>query len=134
VAAPGLGGLRERARRLRREVVALWFAYRDPDTPVAARLLAMVIVAYALSPIDLIPDFIPVLGFLDEVILLPGLIYLTIKLIPAHVMERSRENAAAWLGRAGTRWANWAAAGAIVLIWMALLWLAWRMLTPVLPD
>jgi uncharacterized membrane protein YkvA (DUF1232 family) len=94
----------------------------------------MVIVAYALSPIDLIPDFIPVLGFLDEVILLPGLIYLTIQLIPAQVMERSREKAAAWLGRAGTRWASSAAAGVIVLIWMALLWLAWSTLAPVLSD
>ena len=132
--APGLRGLREWARKLRCEVVALWFAYRDPDTPLPARLLAMVIVAYALSPIDLIPDFIPVLGFLDEAILLPGLIYLTIKLIPAHVMERSRANAAAWLGRAGTRWANWVAAGVIVLLWMALLWLAWSTLAPVLPH
>ena len=83
------------AAALTREVIALWFASRDPRTPLAAKVLALLVVAYALSPIDLIPDFIPVLGYLDEVVLLPGAIYLILKLIPAQVTdglarERSR--------------------------------------------
>ena len=63
------------AQRMKRTSVALWFAYRRPETPLVAKLVCMLIVAYALSPIDLIPDFIPVLGFLDELLLLPGLIW-----------------------------------------------------------
>ena len=124
--------LRDWARALKRDVVALWFAYRDPRTPIIAKLLAMVIVAYALSPIDLIPDFIPVLGYLDELILLPGAIWLTLKLVPADVLAASRERAATWLAGNKARPKNWVAAGAIVLIWLALVGLAWRAMQPML--
>jgi uncharacterized membrane protein YkvA (DUF1232 family) len=123
--------LRSWAKALKREVVALWFAYRDPRTPWFAKALAMVIVAYALSPIDLIPDFIPVLGYLDELILLPGAIYLALKLIPAEVLEAARGRAAGWLDRS-SKPGSWLAAGVIVLIWLALAWLAWRALAPLL--
>jgi uncharacterized membrane protein YkvA (DUF1232 family) len=122
--------LREWAKALQREVVALWFAYRDPRTPWFAKLPAMLIVAYALSPIDLIPDFIPLLGYLDEVILLPGAIYLTLKLIPAAVLASSRERAAHWLATSNAKPRSWLAAGVIVLIWIALLWAGWRVLAP----
>jgi uncharacterized membrane protein YkvA (DUF1232 family) len=124
--------LRDWARALKRDVVALWFAYRDPRTPLLPRVLAAAIVAYALSPIDLIPDFIPVLGFLDEMILLPGAIYLTLRLIPAGVLASARAQAAEWLAGRHPSPKNWIAAGVIVLVWGVLLWLAWRAAVPLL--
>jgi uncharacterized membrane protein YkvA (DUF1232 family) len=124
--------LRDWAIALKRDVLSLWFAYRDPRTPLLPKVLAMAIVAYALSPIDLIPDFIPVLGYLDELILLPGAIYLTLKLIPAEVLAESRQRAAQWLAGNKAKPKSWAAAAVIVLIWCALVWLAWRALAPLL--
>lgn len=82
--------LRQQAARLRLEVYALYLAARDAQTPWYVRVLVVVIVAYALSPIDLIPDFIPVLGLLDDLVLLPLAIALAIKLTPVAVLERSR--------------------------------------------
>jgi uncharacterized membrane protein YkvA (DUF1232 family) len=86
---------RAQARRLKREIAALSIAIRDPRTPWYARLLAAGVVAYALSPLDLIPDPIPVLGYLDDVILLPLAILLVIRMIPAAVMVDARHRAAA---------------------------------------
>jgi len=80
----------ERARTIKNEVFALVIAYRDPRTPWYAKTWALVVVAYALSPIDLIPDFIPLLGYLDDLILLPLGVALAVKLIPAGVMEEAR--------------------------------------------
>jgi uncharacterized membrane protein YkvA (DUF1232 family) len=127
---PRLQRLREWADALKREVVALWFAYRDRRTPLLPKLLAMLIVAYALSPVDLIPDFIPVLGFLDELILLPSAIYLTLKLVPAEVLHDARDNAAKWLSGNNPKPRNWIVAGLIVLLWCGLLWLGWRAVAP----
>lgn len=124
--------LREWARALKRDTVALWFAYRDPRTPLPPKLLAIVIVAYALSPIDLIPDFIPVLGYLDELILLPAAIWLALRLIPAGVLADARTRAAEWLAGRQAQPKNWIAAGVIVLAWCGLLWLAWRAIAPLL--
>ena len=81
---------KERARALKNEILALVIAYRDPRTPWYAKAWALVVVAYALSPIDLIPDFIPVLGYLDDLVLLPLGIALAVKLIPAGVMADAR--------------------------------------------
>lgn len=77
--------LKERAKKLKADVPTIFLALKDNDTPILAKILAGVIVAYALSPIDLIPDFIPVLGYMDDVILLPALIALTVKLIPGYI-------------------------------------------------
>ena len=85
-----LDTLREKARRLRDEIRALVLAYRDPRTPWYARACAALVLAYALSPIDLIPDFIPVLGHLDDLVLIPLGIALTVRLIPAQVMQDAR--------------------------------------------
>ncbi len=82
------------ARRLKREILALTIAVRDPRTPWHARALGLVVVAYALSPIDLIPDFIPVLGLLDDAVLLPLGIWLVVRLVPAAVLEDARRLAA----------------------------------------
>jgi len=88
-----LDRLRERARRLKREVLALYLACRDPRTPWYARAVAAAVVAYALSPIDLIPDFVPVLGYLDDLVIVPGGLMLALKLIPGPVLAECREQA-----------------------------------------
>ena len=123
--------VREWARRLKAETLALYLAARDPRTPWYARLLVAAIVAYALSPIDLIPDFIPVLGYLDELILLPVGLALALQLIPTGVMADARERARAEL--AGARPRSRVAAAIIVAIWLTAAaalaaggWYAWR--------
>jgi uncharacterized membrane protein YkvA (DUF1232 family) len=88
-------GLRDWARALKRDVIALYIASRDPRVAWYAKALAVMVAGYALSPIDLIPDFIPVLGYLDDLILLPIGIWLALKLIPRPVMAECREKAAA---------------------------------------
>jgi uncharacterized membrane protein YkvA (DUF1232 family) len=122
--------LREWARQLKSEVVALWFCARHPRMPYIAKALAAALVAYAFSPIDLIPDFIPVLGYLDELILLPIGIWLVLKLVPPDVLAECRDQAARWLEekKPGPR-SRLAATLIVVLIvafWLATLWLAWR--------
>lgn len=112
--------LRAWARRVKREGVALWFAARDPRTPLVPKLLAGLVVAYALSPIDLIPDFIPVLGYLDDVLLLPALMWLAIRAIPQPVMADCRLRADAWLAAGQGRPRSVMGAAAIVAVWLAL--------------
>ncbi|MDN3919003.1 DUF1232 domain-containing protein [Roseateles violae] len=123
-----LGLLKRWALALRSEVIAVFFAARDPAAPLLPRLLALFIAAYALSPIDLIPDFIPVLGLLDELILLPLGLWLVLRWMPAAVMQRARARAAALLEKPR----SWLAAAAIVLLWLLLLaaLLAWLGLWP----
>ena len=109
-----LAGWRARVKALKTEVVAIAFAARDPRTSWLVRLLVLATVAYALSPIDLIPDFIPVLGLLDELILLPLALALAVRLIPAEVMAEARARSH------GQRLApNRTAAAVIVLLWLA---------------
>jgi uncharacterized membrane protein YkvA (DUF1232 family) len=113
--------LRELAGRLKRDVMTLWFAWRDPATPWAARLLIAGVVGYALSPIDLIPDFVPVLGLLDDLILLPLLIWLALRLLPPDVLAASRARAQAWQAEQLARPRSIAGAAVIVLLWFAAL-------------
>ncbi len=116
------------ARRIKRDGVTLWFANKHPQTPFIAKALALFVVAYALSPIDPIPDFIPVLGLLDEALLLPGLIWIAIRLVPDHVLEECRAQAAAWMEKEGrkprTKWGIVLAA----CIWIAVSWALWHYL------
>jgi len=88
-----LNTIKDWARRLKRDVVALWIAARDPRVPLAAKLVAGGVAAYALSPIDLIPDFIPVLGYLDDLLLVPLGIMLAIRLVPQEIMAQARAEA-----------------------------------------
>jgi len=122
--------LREWVHQLKAETLALYLAARDRRTPWYARLLVAAIVAYALSPIDLIPDFVPVLGLLDDVVLIPLGIALALRMIPAEVMAEARERARAEL--AGARPRSRAAAAVIVAIWVGAVVLtgvvAWRAL------
>lgn len=90
---------RSRAGLLKTEVITLYFALRHPRTPMLAKLIAGLVVAYALSPIDLIPDFIPVLGYLDDIIILPAGIALVLRLLPASVLAECRARAQALTGR-----------------------------------
>jgi uncharacterized membrane protein YkvA (DUF1232 family) len=116
--------LKNWAAILKRDVMTLWFACRDPRTPWYARVLTMLIVAYALSPIDLIPDFIPVLGYLDELILMPVGIYLVMKLVPAEALADARAKARSWVESRQPKPRNWVAAAVIALVWVLVLWAA----------
>jgi len=115
--------LRDGLKNLRKEIplqsYALYLACRDPRTPWYAKVLAAAVAAYAFSPIDLIPDFIPVLGYLDDLIIVPLGIALAIRLIPAEVLESCREQARQRLAK-GTPTSR-AAAIVIVVIWIAVL-------------
>lgn len=106
--------LKRRAKQLKREVSALALAYKDPRTPWYARAVVAVIVIYAISPIDLIPDFVPVLGYLDDLILVPLGIALALRLIPPNVMAECREQALLAEGRP----TSWVGAIIIVAIWL----------------
>ena len=120
--AINLLALKTWAKAIKRDVVALYFAARDPRVPSYAKLLAGLIAAYALSPIDLIPDFIPVLGYLDDLIIVPLGIMLAVRLIPAPLMAEHRQAAL----EAERKPRSYAAAAMIALIWLAsagaLLW------------
>jgi uncharacterized membrane protein YkvA (DUF1232 family) len=110
-----LHGFKNRVRRLKRDTIALYLAARDPRTPWYVRVLAGVVVAYALSPFDLIPDFIPVLGYLDDLILVPAGIALVLRLMPAEVMTDCRALANARAERPISR----IGAAAMICIWLA---------------
>lgn len=112
------------ARLIKRDVLALWIAARDRRTPVLAKLIAGAVAAYALSPIDLIPDFIPVLGYLDDLVIVPLGILLAVRLIPPPLMQEFRDQAAVRerpVSRAGQI--------AIISLWLLALvlvaWLLW---------
>lgn len=110
--------LREWAKRVKRDGVTLWFAARHPATPWYSKAMGVAVVAYALSPIDLIPDFIPVLGYVDDVILLPALIWLAIRMIPAPILAECRGRADQWMKTEGVKPASRIGAVLIVAIWI----------------
>ena len=108
--------LKERAKKLKTDIPAIFLALKDKETPIIAKIFAGITVAYALSPIDLIPDFIPILGYLDDVILLPAFVALTIKFIPNDILDKKRK-------LSERMWENgkpkkWYYAIPIVLIWI----------------
>ena len=120
------GKLNDWAKRIKRDGLTLWFAGKHPATPWYAKALGLFVVAYALSPIDLIPDFIPVLGYLDDVLVLPGLIWLTIRLLPPEVLADCRDRADEWVKTQGSKPRSRVAAFVIVLVWIgcaAALWI-----------
>ena len=120
-----LAALKAWAKRLKREVVALWIAARSADTPWFARLIALLVAAYALSPIDLIPDFIPVLGLLDDLLIVPLGIALAVRCIPSALMACYRAEAAERAERPSSRagviivMVLWAVGLGACLYWLA---------------
>jgi uncharacterized membrane protein YkvA (DUF1232 family) len=116
-----LQSLKQRAKKLKSEAQVLMIAYKDSRTPLSAKILIGITVGYLLSPIDLIPDFIPVLGILDDLVIVPALIALSIKLIPDNVLYEAREQ----LKNNPQRYKknNWLFAFVIILIWLLILYI-----------
>lgn len=110
--------LKALAVALKQDVLMLWFAIKNPQTPLAPKLISGFAVAYALSPIDLIPDFIPVLGYVDELLILPALIWLAIRFIPATIIQQSRLEAEKWRVQSGQKLIGFIGAAFIVLLWI----------------
>lgn len=114
---------KRRVKLLNNEIKALYIAYRDPRVPWYAKAFMAGLIAYAISPIDLIPDFIPVLGYLDDLVIVPAGIYLALKMIPRGIMDECREKAAS---NPFSKRAKWVMAGIIVLIWILIIFLVVR--------
>lgn len=112
--------LRTWARRIKRDAVTLWFAGRDPRTPLFVKALCAFTVAYALSPIDLIPDFIPVLGYVDDVLLVPALVWLAVRLLPQAVVDDSRAKADDWMANEGRKPESRAGLWLVLGVWLAI--------------
>jgi uncharacterized membrane protein YkvA (DUF1232 family) len=114
------------ARTLKNDGMTLWFCCRHLGMPLLPKVFALIVVGYFLSPIDLIPDFIPVIGYLDELVLLPVCIYLILRMVPAPVLSESRARAAAWFEARHPKPRNVVAALVIVLVWLLLLGWLWN--------
>jgi len=117
-----IAALKARARELRQHTLTVYYAARDPRTPLWVRLLAVIVAAYALSPIDLIPDFIPVIGYLDDLVLIPLGLALVVRLTPPDVMAAARAQAQ----QAAARPVNYFAAAVIAGVWCLVAWLCVR--------
>jgi uncharacterized membrane protein YkvA (DUF1232 family) len=108
--------LKQAARRLKNEIVVLGVVYRDPRTPWYARVVIFLVIAYTLSPIDLIPDFIPILGYLDDLVIAPLGIALAIRLVPKEVFTEARKNVASQPESTGI--SGWWMGGLVIVIWI----------------
>lgn len=113
--------LKEQAKKLKQKIPAVFLSLKDKETPLLAKIIAGITVCYALSPIDLIPDFIPLLGYIDDIILLPAMISLTVKLIPQEVWEKN-------CALSKNLWKDgkvkkWYCAIPIIAVWMLVIWL-----------
>lgn len=112
--------LKEKAKKLKIEIPAVFLSLKDKDTPFIAKLFAGIAIAYALSPIDLIPDFIPIFGYFDDIVLLPVLILITIHFMPRNVWEKN-------LALSGNMWNNglpkkWYYSIPIILVWLLIVY------------
>lgn len=121
-----LAPLKAWARRLKLEVATLYFVCRHTNTPWPVKVLGLLVVAYALSPIDLIPDFIPILGFLDEAVLLPALVWLAVRLTPREVLAECRAKAQERLVAQSRLPRSYAGAAAVVIIWVGVAYGFWQ--------
>ena len=116
----GIGSWKEKVKRLKTDVYALYLAFKDRGTPWYAKAFIILVVAYALSPVDLIPDFIPVIGYLDDLILVPAGIYLAIKIVPGDILTECRKRAVT--EKLSTK-ARIIAAAVVILTWLLVLYL-----------
>jgi uncharacterized membrane protein YkvA (DUF1232 family) len=119
---PMLTALKAQAKQLKQHTLTVYFAARDPRTPMLVRALALLVAAYALSPIDLIPDFIPLIGYLDDLLLIPLGLALVVRLTPPAVIETARVQAQ----QAGSKPVSYGAAAFIIGVWLIILWLCAR--------
>jgi len=120
-----LSSWKARAKTLKREVYALYLCSRHPNTPLYAKLCALIIVAYALSPIDLIPDFIPVIGYLDDLVVIPLGITLLIRILPEDVLRECRQKAQH--SPPAKKMKSWAGAFVIMCIWAVAIYVSFRL-------
>jgi uncharacterized membrane protein YkvA (DUF1232 family) len=116
---------KQKAKLLRSETHALYLAYKDPRVPWYAKVLMAAVIGYALSPIDLIPDFIPVLGYLDDLIIVPTGVFLALKMIPKEVLEECRQRAKSEPTSSKTKWI---AAFVIVSVWLVTIYLLFMLI------
>ena len=114
--------------QLKQDILVLWFAIRSPDTPTIPKILAFLAVAYAFSPIDLIPDFIPILGYVDDLILIPIMVFLILKIIPNTVLQTARVEANEWLFQNKVKPTNRYGLIIIFFIWFLMGWLLFEYL------
>ena len=115
---------KKRAEQLKTDLPAVFLCMKQKDTPVLAKIVGMLAVAYALSPVDLIPDFIPVLGYLDDLLIVPALITWMIRLVPPAVMHRCREQAQGmWQDGRPKKWYY---ALPVLILWALILWWLWQ--------
>ncbi len=116
------------AKQVKRDAVMLWFARKHPDTPLLAKIVCLLAVLYALSPIDLVPDFIPVLGYIDDALVLPAMIWLAVRLLPQPVLVLCRQQADDWMAIQGARPRSYLGAVLVVTLWGLLAYLCWRLI------
>ncbi len=114
--------------QLKQDILVLWFAIRSPDTPTIPKILAFLAVAYAFSPIDLIPDFIPILEYVDDLILIPIMVFLILKIIPNSVLQTARVEANEWLFQNKVKPTNRYGLIIIFFIWFLMGWLLFEYL------
>ena len=114
------------AKSIKRDAVMLWFARKHPDTPLLAKIVCVVAVLYALSPIDLVPDFIPILGYIDDALLLPAMVWLAVRLLPPQVLVLCRQQADDWMKQRGFKPRSYVGAVIMVAIWCLIGYLCWR--------
>ena len=112
-------GFKDTSKKIKTDIPAIFLSLKDKDTSIIAKVFAGITVAYALSPVDLVPDFIPVLGYLDDIILLPMLVALTIKFIPQDVLERNRKQAEGMWQEGKPK--KWYYAIPIIVIWLIII-------------
>lgn len=119
--------LKIKAEALKKEVFALFIAFKDQRTPWYAKVFSALVLAYAFSPIDLIPDFVPFLGYLDDLVIIPAGVAVALKMIPENVMLEARKQAETQLQEGKSL--GWVGAAIIILIWGAVLFLVYRLVT-----
>jgi uncharacterized membrane protein YkvA (DUF1232 family) len=121
-----MSNLRAWAKALKRDIITLWFALKHPLTPWHARAFAAVLTAYAMSPIDLIPDFIPILGYLDDLIIVPVGVWLLLRMVPTQVLTDSKDQADEWFRQGKTKPMSFWGLIIILLIWFFAAWATYK--------
>lgn len=114
------------ATRIKRNGMTLWFARKHPDTPLRAKVVGVMALVYALSPIDVVPDFIPILGYIDDALLLPAIIWLALRLLPPQVLALCQKRADDWIGGRGFKLKNYIFAFVVLAIWSLIVYLCWH--------